>query len=283
MQNSSRRVAVIEAGGKNLQYWRDLWNYRALAVLMARRDITVRYKQTIVGFGWAFVSPLVSMFLNSFIFGSLAGFSEGKTVPYNIIVAAGFLQWGMFTRGFSTGFGVFRNSGILSKVYFPRLIIPLSSMTSAFFDTLSSYLLLFILMGFYRYDPPVRILLSFVLLIPMVFLGTTIGMFFGSFSVRWRDLSPVVPFGVTVLQYITPVAYSAADAQTSLGAAARFYGVVNAINPVAGFETAFKWAVLRGEVFDTRAFLVSCAWLAFFTVIGLWRFRKVERNFVHII
>jgi lipopolysaccharide transport system permease protein len=284
-EQASEQHVIIEAGGKNLQYWKDLWRYRSLALHFALRDFTVRYKQTVIGFAWSLINPLVNTVVLSFVFGSLAGFNSETEIPYNICVYAGLLPWGLFSRTVSSGSNVFLSgAGIMQKVYFPRLIIPLATAASALLDTLISYLILFVFMGLYRYMPPLRILWSFLLLVPIALLGIFLGVFISSYTIRFRDLHYIVPFVLSIGQYVTPVAYTMADMEMRLGEQLKpLYQVIYYINPMSGFEAVFKWAVLRDQVFDVRSLAVSFIWLGVALALGIIRFRKSERTFVDIV
>ncbi|MDR1465965.1 MAG: ABC transporter permease [Oscillospiraceae bacterium] len=285
MAGGEQRKTVIEAGGRNLQYWRDLWHYRGLAFHMARRDFSVRYKQTVIGLAWSLLNPLLNMLLLSLVFGTFAGFGQDSEVPYYVSVFAGVLPWTLFSRALTVASGtLLNNAHLMTKVYFPRLVSPLASAATALIDALISYLILFLLMGVNRYLPPARILLSFPLLLPIALLGTCLGLVIATMTVRFRDLNNLVPYLLQIGQYVTPVAFSMAELRERLGGghpklfAALYYG-----NPMTGLETAFKWAALRGEALDGKALALSFLWLAAVAAFALLRFRKVERTFVDIV
>ncbi|MDR2647527.1 MAG: ABC transporter permease [Oscillospiraceae bacterium] len=282
-QNHSQEI-VIEANGKNLQYWRDLWNYRSLVFYFAKRDFIVRYKQTLIGVAWSIIQPLISTFLMAFIFGSLAGFASGTNIPYRIVVYAGVLPWNLFARCVSMCSGTFGSSlELTKKTYFPRLIVPMANMLTALFDAAISYVILFLLMGVYLYMPPTRFALSFLFLLPIALLGMFAGIILSSFSIRWRDLHFIVPFLLQVGQYATPVAYSLSDLQKSIGGTDFFFNIMYYINPLMGFQSAFRWTVLDDQSFDLRSLLIGFCWLGLIVWVGIWRFRKVERTFVDIV
>jgi lipopolysaccharide transport system permease protein len=276
---------VIESNGKNLQYWKDFWRYRGMLFSLTRRDFTVRYKQTLAGASWSLINPVVQMILMTFLFGNIAGFQQSTEIPYHICVYAGILPWGLFARTVQIGSGAFMGGkSLMDKVYFPRLILPLSSMCTALLDTLISYGILGIVMAIWRYLPPARILLSFVLLLPMALVGTFIGLFLSTLVIRFRDLNYLIPLALQLGQYVTPVAYTAENISGRLeGTAGKLYMAVYNINPIVGFEQAFKWCVLRDQTLDVPRLLYSCAFLVLCVVVGVWRFRKAERTFVDII
>ena len=272
---------IIEPNGKSFRYWKDLWRYRELALNFAKRDITVRYKQTFIGFGWSIINPILNMLIMTFIFGNLAGFSENSAAPYQLVVYAGLIPWTLFSRSFTLASGTFvTNAELMKKVYFPRLISPLGSSLTSLIDTAISFGVMFIMMLIYHYTPSFRLLLAPVMLIPMMFLGMFLGLFLSVFTIKYRDLIQIIPLLVQIGQYATPVAYSMNDIQTKVSSKAALAFLVN---PATGFVSAFKWCVIKTEVFDWRSFLISFAWLIVFIPIATKLFRKAERTFVDLV
>ncbi len=272
---------VIEPNGKSFQYWKDLWRYRELALNFAKRDVTVRYKQTFIGFGWSIVNPIVNMLIMTFIFGNLAGFSEGSAAPYQVVVYAGLIPWTLFARTLTLASGTFvTNAELMKKVYFPRLISPLGSSLTALIDTAISVGVLFILMLIHHYTPSPRLLLAPIMLLPMMFLGMFLGLFVSVFTIKYRDLIQIIPLLVQIGQYATPVAYSMNDIRTKISARAAFAFLTN---PATGFVSAFKWCVIKTEAFDWQSFLISFVWLLVFIPISTKLFRKAERTFVDLV
>ncbi len=289
------KTVVIAAGGKNLQYWRDLWSYRGLMTHMTRRDFTVRYKQTFIGVAWSVINPLFSMVMSTLVFGVLAGFGEGISIPYSVCVYVGGLPWGLFSRCLTQASNTFiANAGLMKKVYYPRLISPLSSMLSAMVDTLISYVMLFVMLGINAmrgapYLPPARMLWSLPLLLPVALLGTFMGLFLASFIIRWRDLGFTVPVILQLGQFFAPVAYTLADLNSRLTGQGPLVQAIlpyiYRLNPMTGFLVSFKWLLLDDPafIFDPVDLYLSFAWLAAFILLGVWRFRKAERSFVDLI
>jgi lipopolysaccharide transport system permease protein len=295
-QSQQPKTVVITAGGKNLLYWKDLWTYRGLMTHMTRRDFTVRYKQTFIGVAWSLINPLFSMVMSTLVFGVLAGFGEGIEIPYSICVYVGGLPWGLFARCLSQGSNTFiANAGLMKKVYYPRLISPLSSMLSAIVDTLISYAMLFVMIGLNAlrggavYLPPLRMLWSLPLLLPIALLGTFMGLFLASFIIRWRDFGFAIPVILQLGQFFAPVAYTLNDLSSRLaGQSAMVQALlpyVYQVNPMTGFITTFKWLLLDDPAFipEPMHLALSFAWLAVFIVLGVWRFRKAERSFVDLV
>jgi len=271
------RKTVIEPNGKNLQYWKDIWNYRELAFNLAKRDITVRYKQTRIGFGWAVIAPIVNMFVSTFIFGTLAGLASDGSAPYFIMVYAGSIPWSIFQKNLSQTSSTFiTNAALMKKVYYPRILSPLGAGLAGLFDSMISIIVLIAMMLIVGYYPTVRFLLFPIFLLLNSALGLFAGLFLSAFNVKWRDMAQIVPFALSVLQYACPVSYSITSIPEK-------YRLIYSLNPVTGMISAFKWCVISDMSFDTLSFLVAMAWLVLFAVVGIVLFRKTERNFVDIV
>ena len=271
------RKTVIEPNGKNFQYWKDIWNYRELAFNLAKRDITVRYKQTKIGLGWVIISPIVNMLIMTFIFGNIAQMESDGDAPYFIMVYAGSIPWGLFSSSLQRGANTFiSNAGIMSKVYFPRILSPLGAILAGIFDNLISIGILLIMMLVSGYFPTWKFLFFPIFMILCIVLGTAIGFFFSAFNVKWRDLQQGVPFLLSVGKYITPVVYS-------IDSIPEKFRLLYSLNPATGLVNAFKWCFVRTMDFNMFAFLIAIAWTVIFVPIGLYFFRKTERNFIDIV
>lgn len=271
------RKTVIEPNGKNLQYWKDIWNYRELAYNLAKRDITVRYKQTRIGLGWAIIAPIVSMIVSTFIFGTLAGLSSDGDAPYFIMVYAGSIPWSIFQKNVSQASSTFlTNAGLMKKVYYPRILSPIGSSLAGLFDSMVSIIMLIIMMLIVGYYPTVRFLLFPIFLLLNLALGLFSGLFLSAFNVKWRDMAQIIPFALSIMQYASPISYSITSIPEK-------YRLIYSLNPITGLVSAFKWCVIDDMTFDWLSFLVALAWIAFFVVTGIVLFRKTERNFVDIV
>ncbi|MDR3313005.1 MAG: ABC transporter permease [Oscillospiraceae bacterium] len=295
-QSQQPKTVIITAGGKDFRYWKDLWVYRGLMTHMTRRDFTVRYKQTFIGVAWSLINPLFTMVMATLVFGVLAGIGEGIAIPYSICVYVGGLPWGLFARCLSQGSNTFiTNAALMKKVYYPRLISPLSSMLSAIVDTLISYAMLFVMIGLYAlrggsvYLPPLRMLWSLPLLLPIALLGTFVGLFLASFIIRWRDFAFAIPVILQLGQFFAPVSYTLDDLTSRLAGHGPLLQMllpyVYRLNPMTGFIVTFKWLLLDDPAFtfEPLYLAVSFGWLAIFLVLGVWRFRKAERSFVDLV
>jgi lipopolysaccharide transport system permease protein len=273
----SRPELLIEAGRSEKQYWRDLWRYRELFYFLAWRDILVRYKQTAIGIAWALIRPFMTMVVFTVVFGNLAKLpSEG--VPYPILVFSAMLPWQFFANSLSEcSNSLITNSNLISKVYFPRLIVPISAIVVSFVDFMISGIILLGLMAWYNYVPSWRILTLplFVALACAASIGA--GLWLASLNVKYRDFRYIVPFIVQFGLYISPVGFSS----SIVPAQWRFiYG----LNPMVGVIDGFRWSILGGESkLDWQSFGLSLALVLLLLITGIAYFRKMERTFADVI
>jgi len=268
---------TIEAGKTERHYWMDLWRYRELFYILAWRDIAVRYKQTIIGVLWAVLRPLLTMMIFVVVFGKIAKLpSEG--VPYPIFVFAAMLPWTFFASAFSDASNsLIGNSNLISKVYFPRLIIPAASVIVSAVDFVISLLILFALMAWYQYWPSWHMLTLPLFLLLGFFAALGTGLFVSSLNVKYRDFRFVVPFVVQLGLYISPVGFSSSIVP-------EIYRVFYYLNPMVGVIDGFRWAISGGKTAlnQTEISLSVCV-VALFVVVGISTFRKTEKNFADVI
>lgn len=268
---------TIEAGRAEKQYWRDLWRYRELFYFLAWRDILVRYKQTVVGVAWGVLRPLLTMIILTVIFGKLAKMPSGN-VPYPILVFAGLLPWQFFASALGeSGNSLVGNQNMISKVYFPRLVMPASSMITSLVDFLISACLLALTMVWFQYLPSPRVLLLplFVLLAMTAAFGT--GLWICALMVRYRDFRFIVPFMVQFGLYLSPVGFTSSAVPDQ-------WRFVYSINPMVGVIDGFRWALLGGEhQLYLPGLLLSIGMVLFITWSGLRYFRRTERTFADVI
>lgn len=273
---------IIEPGRTEKNYWADLWRYRELFFILAWRDVAVRYKQTVAGAAWALVQPFMSMIIMTVIFGKIAGLpSEGNT-PYAVMVFAAMLPWQFFSNALSSASqSIVSNANLISKVYFPRLIIPTSSVVVSFIDFLVACSVLFGMMLWFQFWPTWRVLTLpvFVALAILAALGP--GLIITALTVRYRDFRFIIPFIVQFGLYVSPVAYSTAVVREKLGETLfLFYS----LNPMVGVIDGFRWALLGSETtLYWPGFLISVLLTAVLCVIGLRHFRQTERKFADLI
>jgi lipopolysaccharide transport system permease protein len=277
MKKSDEFILTIEAGRTEKHYWLDLWRYRELFYILAWRDITVRYKQTIIGILWAVLRPLLTMIIFVVVFGKIAKLpSEG--VPYPIFVFAAMLPWIFFASAFSdSSSSLVGNSKLISKVYFPRLIIPASSVIVSCVDFLISCFLLGLLLLWYQY-PLNWYMLTLPLFLLMAFLTAFgAGLFFSSLNVKYRDFRFIVPFIVQLGLYISPVGFSTTIVPQQF---LYFYY----LNPMVAVIDGFRWAISGGKTsFNVTELAISLSVITCILLIGIWQFRKTEKTFADVI
>jgi lipopolysaccharide transport system permease protein len=280
--NSIQDELVIEPGRSFQNYWRDLWRYRELFYILAWRDVAVRYKQTVAGAAWALVQPFASMVIMTVIFGKIAGLPSEGGAPYPLMVFAAMLPWQFFSNSLSSSSqSIVGNAHLISKVYFPRLIIPTSSVVVSLVDFLVACSILAGLMVWFQFWPTWRVvtLPVFVVLAIVAALGP--GLILTALTARYRDFRFVIPFIIQFGMWVSPVAYSSSVIRDKFG---ENVFLLYSLNPMVGVIDGFRWALLGGESklwwpgFLTSVFLTSVLFVA-----GLLYFRKTERVFADVI
>lgn len=270
------QTLVIEAGRSERHYWRDLWRYRELMEFLAWRDIKVRYKQASLGIAWALLQPVVTLIVFTFVFGRLAKMPDGG-VPYPLLVLSGLLPWQLFSSAFNNASNsLVSNTHLVSKVYFPRLLIPLSSVVVALIDfviVVALYALLAVWFGLFP-DWRVITLPFFILLGLFAALGA--GLWLTALTVKFRDFRFVVPFMLQVGLFLSPVGFSAANLPS--------WRWLISLNPVAGVIDGFRWSLLRGgQDLYLPGLAMSGVITLLLMVTGVRYFRRVERSFADVI
>ncbi len=254
---------------------RDLWQYRGLFYFLTWRDIKVRYKQTVIGFLWAIIQPFLKMVVFSIIFGSLAKMdSEG--FPYPIFLYAGLLPWEFFANSVSrTGQSVITSTSLITKVYFPRLIIPIASIGVCLVDFAISFLILIVLMLYYSVAPTLSIFIVLPLVLATIFTAIGVGVFISALNVAYRDFRYVVPFFVQIWMFLTPVVYATRIIPEN-------WRWLILLNPMAGIVDAYRSAIL-GKAFEWGNLGISMAMAVVIFVGGTMYFRKTEKYFADIV
>lgn len=271
------QILIIEAGRAERHYWRDLWRYRELFYFLAWRDIIVRYKQTLIGLAWALIRPLLTMIVFVFVFGKLAKLpSDG--IPYPILVFAGLLPWQFFANAFTeAGNSLISNANMISKVYFPRLIVPVSAVIVSFVDFLISLIILVGLMAWYKFMPDWRIftLPLFILIAIAAAMGT--GLWIAALNVKYRDFRYIIPFVVQFGLYLSPVGFSSNIVPEQ-------WRMLYSLNPMVGVIDGFRWAILGGNTqIYWPGFTLSLTLVLVILVTGINYFRKMEKTFADVI
>jgi lipopolysaccharide transport system permease protein len=267
---------VIEAGRTSINYWTDLWHYRDLFVYLTLRDIRVRYKQTVLGLGWAVIQPIVTTFIFTIVFGKLAGMSSGG-VPYPLLILSGLLPWQFFAAALSgSSASLISNANLISKVYFPRLIIPLSSLGLASVDFLVVLALYVGGSAWFGRFPSWHWALLPVFTLAALTLAFGAGLWFTALTVKYRDFRYIVPFILQVGLFASPVFFSTSNTP-------RWRHLLD-LNPMTGVVDAFRWCLLSdGQPFDTHGIGCSVVISVLLTLSGLWYFRRMERSFADVI
>jgi len=268
---------IVEAGAGFKQYWRDLWKYRELVGILAWRDLSVRYKQAVLGIVWSAIRPILTTVVFTVIFGKLAKFpSEGA--PYPIVVLGGLLAWQFFASALeSTSGSVIGNSNLVGKVYFPRLVIPLSSIAVSIVDLLINFALLVGVMVWYAYMPPLRVFILPLFLFFTLLLTLGLGFWLSALSAKYRDFRIVVPFLIQLGFYASPVGFSTNVVPSQ-------WRVLFDLNPMVGLIDGVRWTLLREAPFPATSTLVSAGVATlFFFVSGLFFFRAREREFADVL
>ena len=269
---------IIEAGRTERQYWQDLWRYRELFYFLAWRDILVRYKQTMIGMAWALIRPFLTMVVFTVVFGKIAKLPTEGDAPYPILVFAAMLPWQFFANSLAEcSNSLIGNANLISKVYFPRLIVPTSAVVVSFVDFLISGIILLGLMAWYDFVPSWRIL-TLPLFIAIAFAASMgAGLWLASLNVQYRDFRYIVPFIVQFGLYISPVGFSS-------NVVPEQWRLLYSLNPIVGVIDGFRWAILGGESnLYLPGFLLSLGFVAVFFFSGIWYFRKMERTFADVI
>jgi lipopolysaccharide transport system permease protein len=271
-------ILIIEAGRVEAHYWRDLWRYRELFYVLAWRDIAVRYKQTVIGILWALLRPLLTMVVFTVIFGKLAKLPTVGSAPYALLVLAGMLPWTFFSTALAEASGsLVGNANLISKVYFPRLIVPAAAVVTSFVDFLIGFAILVGMMLWYRFVPGWQALLlpGFAVIAFLASLGP--GLWITALNVRFRDFRYIIPFVVQLGLYVSPVGFSSDIVPEK-------WRLLYSLNPMVGVIDGFRWCILGGDSsLYMPGFLLSLTIVVFFLWLGITSFRKMERSFADLI
>ncbi len=274
---------VIEPGTADSNYWKDLWNYRGLFYFLAWRDILVRYKQTVIGVLWSVLRPLFAVLIMAFL-GWISHVPTPPNVPRLLLVCAATLPWQFFSSSFSDASNsLLANSNLLTKVYFPRLIVPASTVIVCLIDFAISFVILIGIMVYYQYMPDLKILMLplFLLLGLITSVGT--GLYIASLNVKYRDFRIIVPFIVQFGMLISPIAFSSSQVYNSKDIP-QFAKYLYSMNPMVSVIDGFRWSILRGTTpIYMPGFLLSAGVSLLFLIIGVRYFRKMEKTFADVI
>lgn len=268
---------IIEPGRAERQYWRDVWHFRELLYFLAWRDILVRYKQTVIGVAWALLRPLATMVIFTVVFHKIAKLDSPR-VPYPVLVFAAMLPWQFFATALSeAGNSLVGSSNLISKIYFPRLIVPLGAITTSLVDCAISLVMLALLMAWYHFLPDWRVLFLPAFLLVAAGAAVGGGLWISALMVKYRDFRIIVPFIVQFGMYASPVGYTSDSVPEQ-------YRLIYSLNPMVGVIDGFRWALLDGaSPMYWPGFLISLVLVALLVISGIWYFRKTEKTFADVI
>jgi lipopolysaccharide transport system permease protein len=271
-------IIVIEPGRYERNYWADLWRYRELFRVLAWRDLAVRYKQTVIGAAWAIIRPFITMLVFTVIFGRIAKLPSDGTAPYPLMVFAGMLPWTFFSTGLSEASNsLINNANLISKVYFPRLIVPTATVVVAFVDFLITFSILILLMAWYQYPPGWRMLVLPAFTVLAFFASMGPALWITALNVKYRDFRYVIPFIVQFGLYVSPVGFSSSVIPEE-------WRLLYSLNPMVGVIDGFRWCILSGQSPIYLPGLAASVCVAvFFLWFGIHRFRNMEKSFADLI
>ncbi len=274
----SETTLILEAGRAEEHYWRDLWRYRELFSVLAWRDVSVRYKQTVIGAAWALLRPFLTMVIFTVVFGRLAKLPSDGTVPYALLVFAGLLPWSLFSAALTgAADSLVANANLIGKVYFPRIIVPAATIVTALIDFLLSLLILAAMMAWYRFVPGWQVLFLPVFIVLALLASLGPGLWMTALNIKYRDFRVVIPFMVQLGLYVSPVGFSSAVVPEE-------WRWLYSLNPLVGIIDGFRWCLLGGEsTIYWPGFSVSLGAIAFFLWRRISRFRATERTFADLI
>ena len=273
-----QELTIIEHGRRDRHYWSDLWRFRELFQILAWRDISIRYKQTVIGVLWALIRPVLTMVIFTIIFGRIAKLPSDGSAPYALLVLAGMLPWTFVASALSEASNsLLNNERLITKIYFPRLIIPTASIVVAFLDLLIGFVILGVMMAWYQFAPTWRMLIlpGFAALAFFASMGPA--LWIASLNVMYRDFRYVIPFLLQLGLYVSPIGFSSNIVPEQ-------WRLLYSINPVVGVIDGFRWCILgeQSQLYLPGVVISICS-TAFLLWIGLGRFRKMERSFADLI
>jgi lipopolysaccharide transport system permease protein len=259
-----------------MTFLKELWQFRELFYFLAWRDIKIRYTQTLLGVAWAVIQPVCTMLVFTFMFGKMAGMPSDGT-PHALFYFSALLPWTYFSSMLTTvGNSLLSNSSLLTKVYFPRIILPVSTALAGLLDLAIGSLFLAVIMAYYHIAPTASLLLWPVLMLPLLAATVGIGVILAALNVRYRDVKYAIPFGLQLLLFLTPIIYP-------ISFFPERYRVLLALNPLTGIIEAFRAALLPARTLDWQSFSISLVMTGIVLGVGVMFFRRTEREFADIV
>jgi len=273
MAQKDNDFLIIEAGKAEKHYFKDLWRYRELFYFLSWRDILVRYKQTVIGIAWSVIRPIITMVVFTIVFGRIANLPSADA-PYPILVFTALLPWLFFSSALSdSSNSLIGNANMISKIYFPRMILPASTVIVALIDFFISFILLGIIMLWYGFVPSWKIVFVPLFLILAMIVSLGAGFFLSALNVKYRDFKYIVPFIIQFGLYVSPVGFSSDIIPQK-------WRFIYSINPMVGVIDGFRWSIIgKGVEFYIPGFLISIFLAILLFIIGIIYFRKTEKTF----
>ncbi len=291
--DSSHYDLFIKAGQTESNYWKDLWRYRELFYILTWRDLKVRYKQTVLGVAWGVIRPLLTMIIFTVVFSGVAGLPSEGNAPYAIMVYVGLLPWQFFANALSeSSNSLVSSANLISKVYFPRLIIPTASIITACVDFLISFILLLLLMVIYQYVPSWKIVFLPFFLLTAFLAAFGVGLLLTAMNVKYRDFKYIIPFIIQFGVYISPVGFSSTIVYEKLGKKmiemdmawmTDYLVSIYAINPMVGVIDGFRWSIIGNAEMNWGMFTISVLMCLLILAYAIYYFRKMEKTFADVI
>jgi lipopolysaccharide transport system permease protein len=279
MNSKDLPEVFVSAKTDSVNYWREVWRYRELLYILSWRDLKVRYKQTLIGAAWAIIRPLLTMLIFTFVFGRVAGLADDTQEPYPLLVLAGVLAWQLFSSGISeSAASLLGNERLITKVYFPKILVPMSTLATCLIDFLVALSLLLCLLVYYGTLPSVYILFLPLWLLLTLALSLSIGLGLSALNIRFRDFRYALPFVLQVGLFLSPVGFSSR-------AVPEQYLWIYDLNPAVGIIESFRWCVsgVSFGAFPSYSLGITLVWVVLSFWVGFRYFQKTERTFADII
>jgi lipopolysaccharide transport system permease protein len=271
---------VIEAGRSEKYYWQDLWRFKELLLILALRDITVKYKQTFVGVAWAVFRPILTVLAFVFAFGKVARIENKSEIPLQVIIFTGVIFWNFFAMSFQqVSNSITGNANLVSKVYFPRLLMPISAVAVPLVDFVVGFIILVPFLMFMGFTPNINIIFVPFFLVLSFFASFSLGLIFASLNVKYRDFQQIAPLIVQYGFFVCPIAYPIATLQQL-----SWYPIYQWLNPLAGIIEGFRWCLIPNyQYFEWNTIIPSVVFIIVTTILSVIFFRKNENSFVDYI
>jgi lipopolysaccharide transport system permease protein len=272
MSESNLEVLVIEKGASEKHYWRDIWRYRELFYILSWRDLKVRYKQTVIGAAWSVIRPILTTIIFTVVFNRVAKLSSPGDAPYALMVFAGMVPWQFFANALSEASNsLIGNANLITKVYFPRMIVPASAVITSLVDLLISLGIMVVMFFIYRYVPSWKVIFLPLFIVIAFISAIGVGLYITALNVKYRDFRYIIPFIVQFGLYVTPVGFSSSVIPEK-------WRLVYAINPMVGVIDGFRWSLL-GQPLNIPSLLISVGVSMLFLWYGVRYFKKTEKSF----